>query len=48
MNVYFDDVLLQYVATDDNYCGCPDCQDPIGYGETEQDAINDLLDQTGE
>ncbi len=35
---------FDWSATFDGYEG----GDPIGYGRTEQDAINDLIDQVGE
>jgi len=40
---YWDDLLLCYVSINsDNYCGCNDCNDPIGYGVTQKEAIDDL------
>ena len=27
---------------DETYC-CPECRSPVGYGRTEQEAIDDLL-----
>ncbi len=35
---------FDWTAVDDNY----EPGQPIGYGETEQDAINDLIDQLQE
>lgn len=32
-------------AVTDNYDGADDCNDPIGYGATEQAAIDDLIQQ---
>lgn len=45
MNIKAKYDLMQQLYTawdDDNYCGCPDCQDPIGYGIHEHEAIEDL------
>lgn len=33
---------------DDTYDGAPECHCPIGYGETEEAAIADLLEQIAE
>lgn len=33
---------------DDTYDGAPDCNCPIGRGVTEQEAIDDLLEQIGD
>lgn len=45
IQTYYDDILMSYVAYDDaNYCGCPDCHDHLGFGDTRQDAIDDLQD----
>lgn len=48
MNIatYWDDILLEYVAyNEDDYCGCVDCQDPLGYGTNKQEAIDDLCEK---
>jgi hypothetical protein len=38
-----------YEAVDDNtYCGCPECHHPVGRGKTEQEAIDDLMEQLAE
>lgn len=45
MNIvtYWDDVLMEYVAHDaDNYDGLPDGNNELGYGNTRQEAIEDL------
>jgi len=36
---------FDWVATFDDYDGAPDSQCPIGKGATEQEAIDDLLEQ---
>ena len=36
---------FDWSAVDDNYDGAEDSHCPIGRGRTEQDAINDLLEQ---
>jgi hypothetical protein len=38
-NVYWSAVFK------DEYCGCGECKSPIGHGRTEQEAIEDLLEQ---
>lgn len=39
------DYLGNYLAVNsDNYCGCIDCQDNIGFGETELDAKINLYE----
>lgn len=41
------DLMAQlYIAIDeDNYCGCKECQDPLGYGIHEYEAIDDLVNK---
>ena len=37
---------MDWIAYDDDtYCGCGECHCPLGSGATEQEAINDLLEQ---
>jgi hypothetical protein len=31
----------EWIAYDENYCGAAESFCPVGYGDTEQDAIND-------
>lgn len=35
-------------AIDDNTYCCPECHSPIGWGRTEQEAIEDLIEQINE
>ncbi len=40
---------FDWIAVDDDtYDGAPECHCPIGFGATEQDAIDDLLEQIAE
>ena len=34
-----------FAYDDDTFDGAPDARSPIGHGATEQEAINDLLEQ---
>lgn len=48
INTYFDRDLREYVSTTADYCGCCDCSDPIGYGSTKEESIEELLYQLEE
>lgn len=39
---------FDWSAVREGYCGCGECKFPIGHGETEQEAIADLLEQESE
>jgi hypothetical protein len=37
---------MQFAAYwEPGYCGCPDCRPSVGYGATEQEAIEDYWDK---
>lgn len=36
---------FDWSAVREGYCGCGECHCPQGFGETEADAIADLLEQ---
>ena len=48
IRTHWEDALQAYVSSCDNYCGCPDCNDPIGYGKTKEESIEDLLESIAE
>ena len=37
-----------WAAMREDYCGCPDCHHPIGYGKTKAIAHSDLIEQEAE
>lgn len=47
LKTYYDPATFKprdywWVAYDENtYCGCGECRHPVGYGETEAEAIAD-------
>lgn len=36
---------FDWSAMREGYCGCGECNPPVGHGSTEQEAIADLLEQ---
>lgn len=46
INVYYDGVIGEFVAFDeDSYDGAPDGNNALGRGDTEQEAVDHLIEQ---
>ena len=48
IQTYYDDIIREYVACNvDNYDGCLDGNNELGYGETAAGAVQDLQYKLG-